>query len=132
VNIEELVTRDIERNNPGITKIEALRSLAKFSAAGSKFFRYGETVFVVYRSTESAVFFHTVNADEMKQFLRNLKEFFADLHKAGKQYAITYFSNDKLRSVYKRYGDEFVGSEDLSMGKYKGITHLKRWANGLG
>lgn len=132
MNIQELIAEDIKKNNLGITVEDAVKSLMKFSASGARFLAYGNTVFVVYKATDTAVFFHTINAENIKQFLVNLKQFFADMNKAGVQYAITYFSNDKLKSVYRRYGDEVVGSEDLSRGKYKGITNLRRWQNGLG
>ncbi len=76
------------------------------------------------------MFYHTINADSIKEFLQNLRDFFNAIK--DKEYAITYFTDERLKSVYSRYGDEVVMSDDKSLGTHKGITKLQRWENGLG
>jgi hypothetical protein len=130
VNIGELVAKDIKRNNKSITVEDAKKSLALHRKNGAKFYRFGNTIFIVFRVTDSAVFYHTINADSIKEFLQNLRDFFHAIK--DKEYAITYFTDERLKSVYSRYGDEVVGSDDQSLGTHKGITKLQRWKHGLG
>ena len=132
MTLEEIVIRDISKNNIGTTLEQAKQLLGKFSKAGAKFLRYGNTVFIVYKITETAVFFHTINADKLKQFIRNIKKFYKDMFSINKTFAITYFNNDKIIAIYKRYGDEVVCSDNPRQFKYKGISNLRRWQNGLG
>lgn len=129
---EEIVIKDISKNNIGVTLEQAKQLLDKFSKSGAKFLRYGNTIFIIYRTTETAVFFHTINSDRLRQFVKNIKEFYKDMLLAKKSFAITYFNNDKLIAIYKRYGDEVVYSDNPRQFKYKGISNLRRWQNGLG
>lgn len=128
MNLQEIIEKDIKRNEINITIEDVRRSLALYQKESARFYRFNGTIFVVYKTTDSAIFYHTINAEPLFRFVKNLRDFFNLVE--NKEFAITYFSNDKIKSIYKKYGDEVVDAGQESVDKYKGITKLKRWRNG--
>lgn len=69
----------------------------------SKFFRYGNTVYVVHGSpkTPGKGMFRALNADTAPNFLASAYAFVLDAYKAGFDMVVTQFSDQSLLNIFR-------------------------------
>ena len=129
MQLEELIKLDHQKNNSSFTEQDVANSFLSFVNSGAKIFRIRNTIFIVYKSLGAVVYYHTINADKTKDFLKSLQEFFALLANAGYAKAVTFFNNPKLRIFYK--SPDYVADSTDKEWTYMGVSEL-RSRNGLG
>lgn len=128
--VAEIILHDIRVNNPSYTE-EALKKVLKFYLdSGAVFVKKGDTIFIVHNIKDKTAYYHTINADSINNFLKNLKTFFEYLAENNLEKAVTYFNNPKLKVLYKN--KDHVLDSEYGMWKYKGVSDLEEYKNGLG
>jgi hypothetical protein len=70
----------------------------------SKFFRYGNTIYVVHASPRDPRkgMFRALNADTAANFLASAYAFVVDAYKAGFDTLVTQFSNQSLLNIFRQ------------------------------
>jgi hypothetical protein len=121
--LDELIKLDHQKNNNMFSGKDVADSYLRFVESGANIQRIRNTVFIVYKEQGSVVFYHTINADPAKRFLRNLKEFFAWLAEFGYAKAVTFFNNPKLQVFYKH--PDYVTDSIEPEWTYMGVSDLR-------
>jgi DNA-binding cell septation regulator SpoVG len=127
MNVVDIIRKDVETNNPEITSEEGINIYKNFVKKGLRIIRIRNTLFVIMSNDNGVVFYHTINADNLKNYLENAVNFYSLMKKEGNMASITYFSSDKTLKLCQLYklGTEIIQeSDDPKKGKYMLITYL--------
>jgi len=127
LSVEEIIRRDVEKNNSDITFEEGMAIFNKFVGNRLQILRVNNTLFLIEKDAGGVIYYHSINADSLKPFLKNCSTFFSVMAKAGKEVAITYFDNKKLLKIlekYKSLDGTIEKSDDPQKGVYMLTTNL--------
>jgi hypothetical protein len=127
LSIEEIIKQDIEKNNSDITFEEGMAIFNKFVGNNLQIFRVNNTLFLIEKDAGDTIYYHSINADSLKPFLKNCLRFFNVMAKAGKEVAITYFDGERLLKILEKYklpGEVIQYSDDPQKGVYMLTTDL--------
>jgi len=100
MTIDEIIEADVLKNHEGVTVEEAKSKFNEYVDKGFEVKKIGDTVFL-YKAGKTKVYYHSVNAAPMKQYVDNLEKFFKGLK--GYTVAGTKLTNPKLEGLAKRY-----------------------------
>lgn len=114
---EEIIKIDLEKNYPDLSLEEGLEIFQSYLADGYSVEQINNTLFV-YTVDGDVVQYHSINADPLKQYINNVKEFFAMM--SDKKKAITTLDEPRLQSVVRRYFSDII----VIHGEYA-ITNLQ-------
>ena len=127
LTVEEIIKQDIKKNNNDITFEEGMSIFNKYIKKGLQVFRVNNTLFLIEKDAGNTIYYHTINADDIKGLLKNSLRFFSFMANAGKDVAITYFDSDRLLKILEKYklpGEVIQVSDNQKKGVYMLTTDL--------
>lgn len=127
MTVTDIIEKDIEKNNTGITLKQGLYLFKKYIDAGAQIIRVRNTLFIIDKNLGEIVYYHTVNAESLKAFSTNCHVFFSLMKKQNVKVAICYFSGSALLKILQKHKlpyEDIQKSDDPKKGEYMIITYL--------
>jgi hypothetical protein len=127
MSVTDIIEKDIETNNHGITLEQGVAIFKKYMDEGAPIIRVRNTLFIIDNDVNKVVYYHTVNADPIKSFLTNCLTFFSLIKKQDKKVAISYFDSPKMLKILRKHklpNEDIKKSNDLKKGDHMVITYL--------
>jgi len=96
-DIKQILAMDLEKNykDENITVDEYYAGIKKLEEAGTILKQVGNTLFIYDLIDDVSVEFHSCNAENKQNLMKNGNMFLASLSKKGCKKAITYYDNPK-------------------------------------
>jgi hypothetical protein len=105
MSVTDIIEKDIETNNHGITLEQGVAIFKKYMDEGAPIIRVRNTLFIIDNDVNKVVYYHTVNADPIKSFLTNCLTFFS-LIKKGIFYTTILLTVAFISSGFKPYNSQ--------------------------
>jgi len=106
---EEIIAIDIQKNNAFVSVEDGLKIFKSYIKDGYKVKQINNTLFL-YNVDNNDVYYHSINADPLKKYITNLKNFLNTI--SDKTTAITTIEEPRLKSVIKKYLSDTIVIKD--------------------
>ena len=129
MSIQDIVKKDIATNYANLTFEQGMKIFLAAIMRGTKYYRVGNTLFLIDGKENNTVIYHSINGDSLKKYLYNRMAFYGYLQKQNFNKAITYFSSPKtlkLATKIKLPNEEILQSNNPQKGKFIFITNLTK------
>ncbi len=105
-DIKQILAMDLEKNykDENITVDEYYAGIKKLEEAGTILKQVGNTLFIYDLIDDVSVEFHSCNAENKQNLMKNGNMFLASLSKKGCKKAITYYDNPKSTDLLDGFG----------------------------